>query len=159
MTRGRLMGDRKRIINDVYNMYVTKVVNDYQEHQLEDEYPEFKNLMTEYRDGIMLFELMNRNVWQKASDDSAGLKKFYDAHKSKYQWEPGFEGDIFKFSNEKKLKEGQAILAKNPKISNEDLIKEVNGEAGQGGVTIQTGRFEFSKFTEASPSQLIKGTT
>ena len=49
---------------------------DYEESMLEVKKPEFRNLMKEYKDGILLFELMDRMVWTKAVKDSVGLEAF-----------------------------------------------------------------------------------
>lgn len=157
MTRGRIMGNREKNMKDIYKMYVDKVVDDFQEHKLEDENPEFKNLMTEYRDGIMLFELMDRNVWTKASKDTAGLEKFYEANKAKYQWEPGFSGTVYRFKNEEDFKKGMKLLEGKSKISNEDIAKAMNTESNPEAVVIQTGRFEYSKFNEVPKAEIKKG--
>ena len=41
--------------------------------------------MQEYRDGLLLFELMQQKIWEKSSKDTLGLKSFFDANLSKYQ--------------------------------------------------------------------------
>ncbi len=56
----------------------------YEEAHLEEKYPDFKALMREYEEGILLFEAAQRNVWNKAAQDTAGLRKFYNAHKMHY---------------------------------------------------------------------------
>lgn len=158
ITRGHLTGNKGQIVRDVYKMYVDATVNDFEEHKLVDENPDFKNLMEEYRDGIMLFELMDRNVWSKASKDTIGLKAFYDTHKSKYMWEPGFEGVVYHFKNEASMKEGVNALAETDG-TDEAILKRVNNNATPDGVTIQHGRYEFSKFKEVPQSELVKGKT
>lgn len=58
--------------------------------------PEYRNLVNEYRDGILLYEISNRNVWEKASKDTEGLEKFFKANASRYKWEaPKFKSYIF----------------------------------------------------------------
>ena len=73
-------------INKMYNDWVEKTCLDYEDSQLENKYPEFKALMKEYHDGIMLFDLMDKKVWSKAISDSVGLKKYYDLTKENYVW-------------------------------------------------------------------------
>jgi len=55
----------------------------------------FRNLYNEYRDGMMLFEVANREVWGKAAADEEGLKKYFEEHKSQYKWDsPKFKGYV-----------------------------------------------------------------
>lgn len=158
-TRGRIAQSTKEtIFKELYNMYQSKVVNDFQEHKLVDENPEFKNLMQEYKDGIMLFELMDKNVWGKASKDTIGLKAFYETQKDKYQWEPGFKGSVYTFKDEASMKEGMKLLNKKG-ISNEEIVKALNSETNRDAVSIQIGRYEFNKFTDVPQSKIIAGKT
>ena len=59
---------------------------DYADAHLEDKYPEFKAMVQEYRDGILLFDLMDREVWDKAVKDTIGLQEFHAKNASKYMW-------------------------------------------------------------------------
>lgn len=153
LTRGKINGPKNAVANDAYTMYVGSVVNDFEEHKLVDENPDFKILMEEYRDGIMLFELMDRNVWSKASKDTVGLKAFYESHKSKYMWEPGFEGSVYKFKNKAAYDTGM-ILLKNGSMKDEDIAKAINTTANPDAVNIQRGRYEYARFKEATQAEL-----
>lgn len=73
-------------VNQTFNKFVDEKVIKYEDARLEDKYPEFKALVKEYRDGILLFELTDQMVWSKAIKDTTGLKKFYEAHKDDYMW-------------------------------------------------------------------------
>lgn len=156
MTRGRIMGARNAVVRDVYNIYVNDVINDFQEHKLVEENPDFKSLMDEYRDGIMLFELMDRNVWSKASKDTTGLKTFFETRKDKYQWEPGFSGVVYTFKNEDVMKKGKKLLSQKD-VKDETFFKELNTEQMPDGVTITHGRYEFSKYKDFSQDVIKKG--
>ena len=153
LTHGKLSGPKETILRDAYNLYVSNVVNDFQEHKLVEENPEFRNLMQEYRDGIMLFELMDRNVWSKAAKDSSGLADFYGKHKSKYMWEPGFEGAVYKFKNRNMLDSGVAMIKSG--VTDENIVKEMNSSNHPDAVSIQRGRYEFSRFKDASQAELM----
>lgn len=71
----------------LYDEYVNEQALAYEETQLETKYSDFKNLMREYEEGILLFEAIKMNVWDKASLDTVGLEKFHKMHKDRYKWE------------------------------------------------------------------------
>ncbi len=74
------------IVNGVYKRYVDEQVFAYEESQLEVKYEDFRNLMQEYHDGILLFDLTDKKVWNKAVIDTAGLEKYHAENKNKYMW-------------------------------------------------------------------------
>ena len=157
LTHGKLNGPKNAVIHDAYHNYVNSVVNNFEEHKLVQENPDFKNLMEEYRDGIMLFELMDRNVWSKAAKDSAGLKAYYEKHNSKYMWEPGFEGAVYKFKNKAAYDTGMILL--NGGMSDEEMVKTLNTKTTPDRVSEQRGHYEFSRFKDATQAELQKDKT
>jgi peptidyl-prolyl cis-trans isomerase SurA len=158
LTRGRLNGPRTSMLNDLYKLYVDRTLNDFEENRLAQTNPDFKNLMDEYRNGIMIFELMDRNVWGKASKDTVGLKNFYSQNKNKYMWESGFNGSVYRFKDEAALKKGLAVIQKNKgKGRDEELAKALNTESSADQFTYQRGRYEFSRFKEVPASEIKKG--
>ncbi len=78
--------DLGTITNMMYGDYINENVLAFEETQLENKYSDFKNLMREYEEGILLFEAIKMNVWDKASLDSVGLEKFHQTRKDKYMW-------------------------------------------------------------------------
>ncbi len=68
--------------------------------RLENFNADFKNQLDEFKEGNLLFEIMERRVWGKASSDSAGLLNYYNQHQKKYLWEASAEAVIFSCSNE-----------------------------------------------------------
>jgi peptidyl-prolyl cis-trans isomerase SurA len=144
LTKGSLLGNRETAMRDLFKMYQTTTLNDLQQAELEKNNTDFRNLITEYRDGILLFDLMDKNVWSKASKDSTGLSGYYQANKQKYQWQPGFEGTIYQSGSEVDLNKLKAELDKGGDV-NEAMSMLTTGDhpiqVGQ-----QSGRFEFSRF-------------
>lgn len=156
LTRGRLNGPKTAVMRDIYKLYVERTVNDYEEHELAEKNPDFKALMDEYRNGIMIFDLMDRNVWGRATRDSTGLKSFYATRKDQYLWEPGFTGIIYKFKDEAAMKKGTALLAK-AGTTDEELSKALNAENAPDALSIQRGHFEWSKFKDVPQASMAKG--
>ena len=76
--------DKKIMFDKMYNAFVENSLLGFQENRLDKEYPAFNDLMKEYMDGILLFELTDQKVWSKAVKDSAGLRDFYNTNKDKY---------------------------------------------------------------------------
>ena len=156
ITRGRIVGSKERFMKDLFKHYANTVVQDVEEHNLVQDNPEFRAQMEEYRDGIMLFELMNRNVWGKASKDTAGLNSFYGAHKQDYVWKAGYRGAIYKFKNEAAMKAGMKVLNRKS-FTDEDIMKAVNNDTMPDGVVINRGYFEFANSKDFTPAEIVKG--
>lgn len=74
------------LIENYYQQFEQRKIREYRENNLEEIEPEFKILMQEYHDGILLFELTNEEVWSKASKDTTGLQQFFEANRDKYTW-------------------------------------------------------------------------
>ena len=70
----------------LYETFSNEKMMDYADAHLEEKYPEFKAMVQEYRDGILLFDLMDREVWDKAMKDTVGLQKFHERNAGKYMW-------------------------------------------------------------------------
>lgn len=70
-----------------YTDFVNTSLRTYEEAHLAEKYLDYKMLYREYREGILLFQLMDEKVWSKAAKDTAGLEKFFQGIKGKYRWE------------------------------------------------------------------------
>jgi len=81
-------GDNESVARRLYAQFVDDQLLKYEESQLEQRYPEFRSLMREYEEGILLFEATKLEVWDKAAQDSVGLEKFYTGVAGKYRWAP-----------------------------------------------------------------------
>ena len=94
-----------------YEWFVTKTVLDYENRHLEENYPEFRLLMQEYRDGMLLFEISNREVWERASVDTLGLAAYYDSHAEDYYWpEPRFCGVVLQCASRRVMRRARKHL-------------------------------------------------
>lgn len=86
---------RNTFIRHLYSDYLYEQLLAYEQTQLSRKYPDYRNLLNEYHDGILLFDVMNKNVWEKATTDTKGLEQIFEKNKSKYKWKtPHYKGLI-----------------------------------------------------------------
>lgn len=76
-----------KAVQMLFDEFVEANLMKYEESQLEKKYPEFKYLMGEYEQGILLFEISKMEAWDKASQDTSGLKAHYEKVKNKFKWD------------------------------------------------------------------------
>jgi peptidyl-prolyl cis-trans isomerase SurA len=86
-------------IDAMYTAFVNLELLAYEESQLETKYPEYKALLQEYREGILLFDLTNTKVWTKAVEDTVGLQNFYTNNKSNYTWSNRVDATVYSCIN------------------------------------------------------------
>lgn len=143
--------------SDLYDNYVNKSLMDYEESRLDVKYPEFKSLMEEYRDGILLFELTDQKVWSAAVKDSAGLDAFFRNNQAKYMWPDRLNASIYTCANEDVAKEVRGLL-KNKKVSQDSILRRVN-KSNPLNLTIKSDKFEKGDHHIIDDINWKKGTT
>ena len=121
-------------------------VKAYADEHLEAKYPELKNLVQEYHDGILLFEVSLREVWDKAAKDTAGLEAYFKAHKKGYTWDaPRWKGYLIQAKDKNSAKAAQAIIkSANPDSIQSYIAKRVNCDTVTY-VKVQHGLWEQGK--------------
>ena len=94
-------------------------VRAYADAHLEEKYPDLRNLVREYHDGILLFDVSLREVWDKANKDTEGLAAYFKANKKNYTWdEPRFKGYMIYAKDEVSAKAAKQII----KTANPDSV-------------------------------------
>ncbi|MBI3136783.1 MAG: peptidyl-prolyl cis-trans isomerase [Bacteroidetes bacterium] len=88
--------DMEFYIRKRYDQFVKSEILKYEDSQLESKYPEFKALMQEYRDGILVFDVMQNEIWNKASKDTAGIRSYYETHKAEFVYPVRYKGDLYR---------------------------------------------------------------
>jgi peptidyl-prolyl cis-trans isomerase SurA len=126
--QNKISGDFHSIVKRAYNDWVKLLVYHYQESILDQKYPDFRNLMQEYHDGILLFNISDINVWSKASNDSVGLSKFYQDKKDNYRWGERVHYAIYSCADEKQLAKAIKMVAsrKTKGLKPEDILTKLN---------------------------------
>lgn len=115
------------IINEKLADFTEEQLLTYENSQLENKHDDFRLLMNEYHDGILLFEVSNNEVWEKASKDTAGLAAFFKKNKEKYNWDkPHFKGRIIQCKNEKTFNAAKNIVGTLAKDSVDKYLRQLN---------------------------------
>ena len=132
------------IIDEQFASWSDKLLLDYEDARLESKHDDFRLLMEEYHDGILLFELTDEKVWSKAVKDTAGLEGFHAAHVGDFMWDTRAEVDIFTCADEKAVKAARKAVKKG-----KDLVafqRDYNAENGNA-ITLTSGRFSEGENT------------
>ncbi len=119
----------KDLMQNYYDNYVENSLTSYEESQLSAKYVDYRMLLKEYHEGILLFELMDQKVWTKAIKDTVGLKQFYDQNQRNYQWKERVDAIIFDAANQAILDEIKQAR-KGPYFEVKLFALKLNTEAG-----------------------------
>lgn len=114
-------------IDYYFKRFVDDKILDYEDRHLESKYPEFRNIAKEYKEGILLFEISDQEVWSKAVKDTTGLKKYYENNTDSFMWKKRADAVILYCNNESTAKSIKKKLAKD-NSNLDELFKEMNAE-------------------------------
>ncbi len=105
---------------------------DYYARNLYDLNHDYRNLMNEYRDGTLLFEVMNNEVWNKAKSDEKALEQRFNANPNKYKWdEPHFKGIMICAKNDSILNEALSYYASINNVPEDTITTALNRKFGR----------------------------
>ncbi len=127
-------------IENLYRNFVANKLIAAENEHLEDKHPDFKYLMQEYHDGILLFNLSEKKIWNAAATDSVGLNAFYLKNTGKYLWDERFKGWIIDCKTQEVHDFIDEILATDDQISKEELEDRINLQF-KNQATIEKGIF------------------
>ena len=150
--------DSTIFINSSIETRVSDDLIKYENSVLEKKYPEFRYLMNEFHDGILLFEISGKNVWNKVSSDSLGLHKYYEDNKNNYLSRKGIEAKIYTL---KSPDEGKSLLAAFKKYSQktdtDDQLRKYFNRKKDTLLTIYEGTWFKGDDNEIDRLQWVKG--
>ena len=149
----------KRVIGSRLNYDVSNKIIERAKSDLQTNNADYANLLNEYRDGLLLFEISNRNVWDKAAKDTEGLTALFESNRKKYTWaSPKYKGFLIQAKNDTVA---GLVRARLSEISTDTLVsalrKEFKRDIKVERVLVAQGEnslvdaCEFTKTTTANP--------
>jgi peptidyl-prolyl cis-trans isomerase SurA len=146
--KGKLLP--KDLINFQYEAFLDKEVLAYHEENLEFENEEFANVLNEYREGLLLFDLMETKIWNAVKKDTVALQTHYEANKDKYMWSERVDAIIITSANEENIKKAKKALEDQTSI--EDIKAQININDKQN-IIVTTGI--MSKEDQSLPEDFL----
>ncbi|MDG1385032.1 MAG: peptidylprolyl isomerase, partial [Flavobacteriaceae bacterium] len=131
---------KSQVINKQYASFLELSMFQYKKDNLEYENQEYAQVIKEYREGLLLFELMQDKIWEGAKNDSLGLLTFYNLNKENYTRPERIEGSVARSTNSKYINKVRKYWNRNK--SNEAINEELN-KNDQQNVIFSNGELEF----------------
>ncbi len=128
------------LVEKEYKTFFENSILKFRETNLEEENEEFANILKEYRDGLLLFDLMEKEVWNKASKDTLGLKAFYNRNVDNYKWNDRIDIVMASSADESVASK---VTKRIGKTEAEDIKKEFNTD-GKQNVIFTSGIFDVN---------------
>jgi len=140
---------KEYIVRKVLDMVIGDKLLNHEKKMLEVKHPELRYLLKEYHDGMLLFDLTDKQVWTKAAKDSAGLANFYEQNKTKYMWGDRVEAAKYFCKDAKAFEQTKKLIAQREKkkLSDADIEAIVN-KTDSNNLAILTKKFSKGENTE-----------
>lgn len=138
----RPYGNKEILLGDLYEDFQDEMIKDYFRDRLEEDNEDYAAILDEYRDGLLIFDVMEQNIWLKAKTDSIGIQNFYNKHKMDYQWKQRVDGDIFAATSQMTAQQIQKMLGEGK--TPEDIKTTLNSN-GNVNVLLTQGVFEVDQ--------------
>ena len=138
--RGARKDDFKNIVETQYIIWEKSAILEYEESKLELKYPDYKALVKEYHDGLILYDIMSDKVWNKATKDTTGLKSYFEINREKYMWPHRIDAEIYECNS---LENADIVykMLKNKKNTSKEIIEKVNATS-ELNLRVKTNKFD-----------------
>lgn len=131
--------EKSYLLTEFYYEFEADQLKNYFRDNLEFENDQYAGTISEYRNGLLIFDVMNKNIWMKAKNDTIGLQKYYETVKGDYLWNDRVDAVILTSTTADSSMEVRKLLINNR--TNEE-IKEVLNVDDKVNVIISEGVFE-----------------
>lgn len=128
------------IVANAYTAFLDENILAYQEENLEFENEDFANILGEYRDGLLLFDLMENEIWKAAANDSVAVQSFYAANKENYFFNERVDAVVASSAKKKDISKVSKLLKKGNSIAE---IKNTVNTKDQVNVIFTSGLMDI----------------
>jgi peptidyl-prolyl cis-trans isomerase SurA len=118
----------EQIVDDAYEAFLNSCILSYHEENLENVNQEFAQILNEYREGLLLFDLMETKIWNAAKNDTLGIESFYKNNKENYKWDTRVEAIVATSSKENDIEQVKQLFESNEVVETIKATLNVNGE-------------------------------
>jgi len=130
---------RNKTIGELFDTYKNKQIIEYYKDHLEDNNPEFAATFKEYREGLLLFELLQKQIWDRSEQDSVELEKYFKEHRDRYNWRKRADVLIGSCTQREKAEQVRRLLLNG---RSPESIKEAINEGATIHVLFSQGKLE-----------------
>ncbi len=142
-SRGIRREENASLVKKQYAAFEKAMILNYEEGRLTMKYPEYKALVKEYHDGIILYEIMQDEVWNKAIKDTVGLRSFYEQNKTKYMWGKRVDATVYECSNAA-IAQTVYNMIQNDTINSKHVLDVVNKDS-ELNLKVRMNKFEMDQ--------------
>ncbi|MFN5879301.1 MAG: hypothetical protein ACK44B_10560, partial [Flavobacteriales bacterium] len=143
------------VVRQQFKAWEKDAVLSYEESKLAGKYPDFKALITEYHDGILLYEIMTDKVWNKAMKDSVGLKDYFEQNRTKYMWGNRVDAIVYECANQK-IADQVYKMIQNDTINSKHVLDVINKDS-ELNLRVRTNKFDAETTTYIKDQNLNVG--
>lgn len=119
-------------VEELFNAFVEEQLVAALERKITEQSPDYRWLLKEYYEGILLFDIMEKEVWNKASEDSVGQRKYFDQHAAEYKAGERIKGRIYSSTTKAHIDELKPLLEENDSARIANLVSTYRIKHEQG---------------------------
>ncbi len=142
------------ILLDSYDQFKNYELEEYFKNKLEEENQEYASVLNEYRNGLLIFDVMLKNVWDKAKNDTIAIEAHYNKTKQNYMWKKRVDATVVAAPKNEDAQMVKKLLSEGADI---DVIKKELNTEGKINVIVSKGIYEIDQKELPKGFIVIKG--
>jgi peptidyl-prolyl cis-trans isomerase SurA len=132
------------VVKQLYSQWEKNQILAYEEALLPAKYPAYKALVQEYHDGIILYEIMQDQVWNKAVKDTAGLRAYFMENRGKYVWSQRLDATIYECKDEHVAVQVYGMLVSADTVTSKEVLDVINKDS-ELNLKVRMNKFEVAQ--------------